>query len=176
MWSIQDSSSPPAAKEAQFCLKLFSQKTDTLVSRVISGFDAKEKTLRAWHLSCTAAKRGWRRLWPLGSQLARTPTAQLISTLHADPQLWDKLMVPQDMNSYISKTLFSCSSLDFLSSISQSLWVPSSTTSCRAMSSTSCRRADSLKHPAILPQTLYPCKVSKMASPSIRSTYTPRDI
>lgn len=40
---------------------------------------------------------------------------------------------------HISRTLFSCSSLDFLSSISLSFCVPSSTTSRRAMSSTSCQ-------------------------------------
>lgn len=65
MWSLQDSGSSPAAKEAQFCHKLFSQKTDTLGTRISSGFDAKKKMLRACHLSCTAANRGWKRLWSL---------------------------------------------------------------------------------------------------------------
>lgn len=41
---------------------------------------------------------------------------------------------------HISRTVFSCSSLDFFSSISQSLCWPSSASSRRAMSSTSCER------------------------------------
>lgn len=39
---------------------------------------------------------------------------------------------------HISSTVFSCSSLDFFSSISQSLCWPTSTSSRRAISSTSC--------------------------------------
>jgi len=83
-------------------------------------------------------------------------------------------MVPRDMNPYISRTLFSCSSLDFLSSISQSLWVPSSTTSCRAMSSTSCWRADTISSTQqfCLRLTTVHVQGLQMASPSTRSTYT----
>ena len=44
---------------------------------------------------------------------------------------------------YISRTVFSCSSLDFFSSISQSLCCPSSANNCRVMSSTSCGRPQS---------------------------------
>lgn len=43
---------------------------------------------------------------------------------------------------HISKTVLSCSSLDFFSSISQSLCWPSSTSSRRAMSRTSCKHSD----------------------------------
>lgn len=40
-------------------------------------------------------------------------------------------------NTYISSTVFSCSSFDLFSSISESLFWPSSMRSCRAISSTS---------------------------------------
>lgn len=44
---------------------------------------------------------------------------------------------------YISRTVFSCSSLDFFSSISQSFCCPISANSCRVMSSTSCQGSKS---------------------------------
>lgn len=77
------------------------------------------------------------------------------------------------MNPYISKTLFSCSSLDFRSSISQSLWVPSSTTSCRAMSSTSCWRADTVSNTQqfCLSLTTITLQGLQTVSPTIRATY-----
>lgn len=44
------------------------------------------------------------------------------------------------LDTYISNTVFSCSSFALLSSISESLFCPSSTRSCLAMSSTSYRK------------------------------------
>lgn len=46
-------------------------------------------------------------------------------------------MKPEKLNTYISNTVFSCSSFALLSSISESLFCPSSTRSCLAISSTS---------------------------------------